>query len=336
MSQPIASPATVPGTYILLLTEVLARWQISPETLLDDTGLNLAELANPLFRLPLASLNNLFEKAIQLTDEPGLSVLMGLQMKLSSHGFIGFAAMTARNVREALDIAQRFVALRSSAITFRLEEDEKNAYFYIDQSRSDAPLGEALITSLMVGFARMGEAVTNRPLLGRADVRFAEPAYYARFRSVIPGEINFNQPCNRLVFPRAYLDLPLIMADPVATQLAREQCERELISLSQQHNVSTQVRALIQDEAAGFLSVEAVAQRLHTSERTLKRQLAQENTSYSEILEDIRKQQAITLLEERELSIDRIADRLGYSDVANFTRAFKRWTGETPGQFRKK
>ncbi len=334
MSHPL-NPS-VPGAYILLLTEVVARWQISPATLLEGTGLALDELANPLSRLPLATFNSLLSRAIELTQEPGLGFHLGLQMKLSSHGFIGFAAMTARNVREALDIAQRFVALRSSALQFRLEEDDKQAYFYMESANPDYPLGESIVTGLMIGFAKMGEAVTNRPLLGRADVRFAEPDYYARFRSLLPGEVHFGQAYNRLVFPRAYLDLPLIMADPVATQLAREQCERELQTLGQGQGLRLQVRQLIFDEAEGFRSVEAVASRLHISERTLKRQLAQEGTTYSEILEALREQQARQLLENRELSIDRIADRLGYSDVANFTRAFKRWTGQTPGQFRKK
>ena len=95
------------------------------------------------------------------------------------------------------------------------------------------------------------------------------------------------------------------------------------------------VRGLIYHEDTGFRSVEAVASELCMSERTLKRQLAHEGTTFSDILEDLRRQKAIQLLDDQQASIERIAERLGYSDVANFNRAFKRWTGTTPGQYRR-
>jgi AraC-like DNA-binding protein len=244
--------------------------------------------------------------------------------------------MTARNLGEALDIAQRFVRLRSSAISLRLEREGDMALLYIDQASPDYFLGEVATFALLVGLAQMGEAATGVVLGGSADTRFAEPAYFERFAHLLNGRIRFNQPYNRLVFPASHLELPLLMADPVAAQLAREQCERELVALGDSNDFVYQVRSLIYEEEKGFRNVEQVATHLHMSERTLKRQLAQQGTTYSDILEDLRRQKAVQLLANRELSIDHIAERLGYSDVANFTRAFKRWTGETPGQYRKK
>lgn len=334
MSQADNSP-TVPGAYILLLTEVLARWKIKPEELFEGTTLSLSELTNPLSRLSIRTFEELLKRAIYLTGEPGIGFHLGLQMKISSHGFIGFAAMTANNVREALEIAQRFVMLRSSALEFRLEEDDKKAYFYMDQAMDDYPLSQTIVTAMMIGFASMGETITNRPAIGQAQVRFTEPDYYERFKSSIPGEVIFNQPFNRLVFDRDFLDMPLAMADPVAAQLAREQCERELAALGSNRSLVSAVQSALYDDKEGYRSVEQVASLMHMSERTLKRQLAQHGTTYSDLLESSRRKMAENLLSKNELSIDRVADRLGYSDVANFTRAFKRWTGKTPGQFRK-
>lgn len=327
---------TLPGGYILLLTETVKRWQITPEQLLEGSNLSLESLRDPLSRLEQADFNRVLKRALLLTGEPGLGFYLGMQMKLSSHGFIGLAAMTASNVAEALDIAQRFIQLRSSAISLRLEVKGDTASLYIDQTSPDYFLGEVAIFALLVGFAQMGATATGKMLGGHGETRFAKPPYYDRFAHLLSGPVQFNQPHNRLVFPASHLHLPLLMSDPVAAQLAREQCERELAALGDRSSFVQQVRELIYHEASGFRSVEQVAEQLHMSERTLKRQLAQQGTTYSDILEDLRRHKAMQLLNQRELSIDQIAERLNYSDVANFTRAFKRWMGQTPGQFRKK
>jgi len=133
----------------------------------------------------------------------------------------------------------------------------------------------------------------------------------------------------------AYLDLPLVMADAASMQLAVEQCERELVAIGLHNRFVRQVRELIYREDEGFRGVEAVASDLHMSERTLKRQLALEGTTFTDILEDLRRQKAILLLDDPRQNQERIAEQLGYSDVANFNRAFKRWTGTTPGLYRR-
>lgn len=326
---------SLPGAYVLLLVDVVARWNIAAEQLLEGTGVAQERMSDPLARLSLDEFNRILRRALELTNEPGLGVYIGMQMKLSSHGFIGFAAMTAKNLREALGIAERYIRIRSSAVNLRLEEDGETAYLYIDQAMPNYFLGEVAIFAMMVGISQMGMTATGKPLQGSADTRFARPDYYERFVHLLGGNVRFNQPYNRISFPSSYLDLPLLMADAVATQLAREQCERELQALGDSNSFIHQVRGLIYSESTGFQSVEEVATKLHISERTLKRQLAQQGTTYSDILEDLRHQKSLLLLENRDLSIERVADQLGYSDVANFTRAFKRWTGQTPSGYRK-
>jgi AraC-like DNA-binding protein len=149
--------------------------------------------------------------------------------------------------------------------------------------------------------------------------------------------MRFGQPAHRLVFDAAILDLPLVNADPAAMQLARAQCDRELAALAETGSIVGRVRAALatgKDGTAAFGSLESVARRLGASTRTLKRRLAEQGTSFTEILGAARRQRALLLLDDRRLGIGEIADRLGYSDVANFTRAFRRWTGKTPAAYR--
>ncbi|HYU16716.1 MAG TPA: helix-turn-helix transcriptional regulator, partial [Candidatus Acidoferrum sp.] len=128
-----------------------------------------------------------------------------------------------------------------------------------------------------------------------------------------------------------------VSSDPVALQLARTQCERELAALVDA-GLAGRVRAAIamdgQGQARGFPRASEVARRLHVSTRTLKRKLAEQGTSFSSILGDVRRQRAMLLLDNRELAIAEVATRVGYTEVPNFTRAFRKWTGTTPAAYR--
>ena len=130
------------------------------------------------------------------------------------------------------------------------------------------------------------------------------------------------------------LALRIVTADPAATELARQQCERELAALGEGAPVVSRIRSLLRDDLA--ITLPEAAKRTSMSERTLKRRLAEQGTTFSEIVDDARRNRALLLIEDRRLTLDAIAAQLGYSDTANFTRAFKRWTGKTPGEARER
>lgn len=327
------SRATVPGTYANLLMDAVARWNITPEQMLEGTGIPPSQLLDPVWHLDFEIYENLIRRAIKLTGEPGLGFHVGVQMTVTCHGLIGFAAMIAKDIREGLEIAQEFVRLQTALVSLRLEVGEEHAYLYFEQHFSK-DIEDAVTFCLLLGFAMMGDAVCGQHLEGWAEVPFARPAYFDRFDHLIPGKVSFNQPHLRLVFPVAILDIPMIMADPSTARLAREQCKRSLNALIGHDKISEMVRELVYDEALGFSSMEDVADKLHMSERTLQRQLTQEGTSFRTIVDEMRLQKAGGLLKRKELSLEAIAEMLGYTDVTNFTRAFKRWTGITPSKFR--
>ncbi|MCE9575862.1 MAG: AraC family transcriptional regulator [Deltaproteobacteria bacterium] len=329
--------AGIPGSYALEVVRLAARWHVPAEALLDGLGVTVAALAEPATRLSVSGFRTLFQRAVARTGEPGLGCCMGMQMRLASHGFLGFAAMTSGTVREALALAERFAATRIPALALRPEVVGDTVSLTLEEREPLGDLREYVVTALFVGLAQIGAAITGRAVRGGADVTFAEPAYFPRFAHLIPGEVRFERPSNRLVFPAELLDWPLVDADPAAAQLARAQCERELDRLGDLGGVVARVRrALPHDHDAGFRSVVEVAKALHVSPRTLKRQLATSGTTFQAVLDDLRRDRALVLLDRAELTLDEVADRLGYSDTANFTRAFKRWTGQTPAVVRRR
>lgn len=323
----------VPSAYVNLLVDVVARWNIPAEQLLAGSGVSPEDLLDIFWELDFEVFAQLVKRALELTGEPGLGFHLGMQMTVTCHGLIGFAAMVAKDVRAALEVTQQFIRLQSSALGLRLEVEDDTAYLYFDQVWPDYSLGEVGPAFMMLGFSAMGDAVSGQKLVGSADVAFEQPAYFHRFEHLLPGTVRFGQPHTRLKFPASYLDLPLIMADPLAARLAREQCKRALNALVEKPSFSSLVRDLIYDEELGFFSMEEVAEKLHVSARTLQRQLAEEDKTFSDILDELRQQKSITMLKRKELSLEQIAEALGYTDVTNFSRAFKRWTGKTPGKY---
>jgi AraC-like DNA-binding protein len=336
---PLAEQVAVPGAYALALVELTGRWGVQRDELLAGLDLDGDRLADPATRVPVGRFRTLVQRALALTGEPGLALYLGLQMRISSHGFLGFAAMTSGTIREAIALAERFASTRTAALGFHSYVDDGQVSLVLEERVPLDDLREFVVVALLSMLAQIGAAITGRPLSGAADVTFAEPDYHRRLGHLFPGPVRFGQQSNRLIFATEVLDLPLVMADPVAAQLARAQCEKELDALGDDGQAAGRVRALLQrerEEGGGFRSVTEVAKLLHVSERTLKRQLAASGTTFSDVLDELRSEEAMRLVGNRALTLEDVAERLGYSDVANFTRAFRRWTGTTPGTFRKR
>lgn len=321
----------LPGAYINELLELSGRWNVRPAEILNGLPLTTAQLADPTTRVPLRVCEAIVARAQQLTHEPALAFHVGMQMRLSTHGFLGFAAMTASNVREAIELAVRFASTRTSAIGLSFYVEGDTASLVFEERTPLDGMREFVILALIVGIWQLGRGLTGRMLDGVGECAFPEPAFVKRVP--LHDRLRFDRPNHRLVFPASSLDFPLITADPVATQLAREQCERELAALVDA-GLPGRVRAALTAKSDAPLTV--IARELRMSPRTLKRKLAAHGTTFSAIRDDMRRQRALLLLDNRSLSIGEVAQKLGYSELPNFTRAFRKWTGITPLAYRER
>ncbi|MDQ3335256.1 MAG: AraC family transcriptional regulator [Myxococcota bacterium] len=325
--------SSLPGAYIKDFVELVGRWKIAPDTLLAGLPIDFAKLSEPTTKVPLRVCEAILGRALELTHEPALAVHVGTQMRVSTHGFLGFAAMTASTAREALDLAVRFASTRTSAIGLALYVEGKTASLVIEERTPLTPLvREFVVIALFVGIWQLGQALTGAPIDGAAECAFTAPDYIGKLPTA--GRVRFGCPANRLVFPSSVLDLPLRSADAVATRLAREQCERELAEVVDA-SLPGRIRVLLA-ESDGTRPLDDVAKQLRISPRTIKRKLAERGTTFSELRDDLRRQRALLLLDNRELSIGEVATRLGYSELPNFTRAFRKWTGKTPLAYRER
>lgn len=193
---------------------------------------------------------------------------------------------------------------------------------------------------ILLGIARSAAAMVGRELLeleGELCFDWAEPDYHALWRNRLPS-VRFSRPSNQLRFPVKVLEMRPVLADPMATKQAIELCERELAQTGSTGD-STTLRVcaeLIQTKNGGYPDQETVAAKLHMSSRTLARKLKEDGSSFQQLIEKTQRHDACELIENSDLDLQEIASRLGYQNPANFTRAFRKWTGESPSQYRQR
>jgi AraC-like DNA-binding protein len=330
----IASTPKLSASYALHLLDLAARLGVREEEILAGFDLTREDLADPNRSLPIDVAIALHERGRILTGEPALGIYLGLQMQASAHGIVGFAAMSAGTVRDAILVAVRYMAIRTTALALHTQVHDDTATLILVEHADLGSVREIYVLSILVGFWQMGCKLAGRNLDLSFDLQFPRPDYYKRFEHILP-PTRFDQPVNQIVLrDLALLASPISMADAASARLARTQCEELLASMGLDGRIAPRVRALLGRKDGASLSVNDVARALRVSPRTFRRRLEAERVTFSSLLDTERKRRALLLLRSQELSIEEIGDRLGYHNVANFTRAFRRWTGKTPRAYR--
>jgi AraC-like DNA-binding protein len=324
---------SLPGIYTQYLIELVKRWGVTSEQLLYGSGFTLESLSDPQVRIPLDIAVKHLERARTLTGEPALGFYLGTQMRLSAHGLLGTAALSASTLREAIELAIQYIPIVTTAVGLRLRVDGREASLIVEEYGDFGSARDIVILAFLTSLSRIGWQMTGQRIRGYADLALPEPPYYSRLAR-LGLRVRFNQPVHRLLMESAQLPLPYTMGDPIALRRARTECERILDSIEGTATTTARVRSLINRGKGTLPSLRDVSATLHMSARTLKRQLAAEGTSYSALVDDERRERAILMLQSRKVPLKTIAGSLGYANVANFSRAFLRWTGRRPNEHR--
>jgi AraC-like DNA-binding protein len=321
--------------HALHLIEVVKHWHVSGHELLEGTGLSLEALDEPRAQLPVPTLMALLERARRLTGEPAIGMHNGLHTRATLYGHLGFAVLSASTIREAIDVSLRYGPIVTTALSVRLRMERREASLIVDEHADFGSARDIVLMASIIALWQVSRSLTARDLTtSTAEFALPEPVYSARL-AVSGLRMRFDRPVHRLVFDARSLDLPYTMPDPVALKLAREHCQHELDSLGLNAGLPARVRGLISKPGGGFRGLEEVAAALKRSARTLKRQLAAQGVTFSELRERELSERAMVLLGSSDLSLAEIAIRLGYSNVTNFERAFHRWTDTTPAEQRR-
>jgi AraC-like DNA-binding protein len=326
---------SVPASYAEQLVQLVRRWDVRPPDLLAGLDLTEATVQEPHRRLPLSTYAILLERARSLTGEAGLGFYIGLQKRVSGYGYLGFAAMSASSLGEALELVSRLSPMLTTSVTLRLQVEKTVAALVVEEHVDIGSARDIALIGLICGMRQIARMFTGKEVpCTYVDLAIPEPAYFTRFNHLMTNA-RFGQPVSQVVFDSAILAMPLVQADRAALRLARDECERALDALGYDGDFVERVRRAIRTGGAGFRSFEGVADNLAISSRTLRRMLTAQGLSFSELLDRERRDKATFLLQTSRVSLDEVAERLGYSTLSNFVRAFHRWTGLTPAAYRR-
>jgi AraC-like DNA-binding protein len=322
----------LPGSFVLHLARLVSGHRGAEDELFRGLSICAEDLSDPAVTVPVDVAVSIAERARQLTGEPGIGVELGLQTYGPEHGYLGFAAMSAATLREAITMVCRYSPIRSTAFAFTLETRGARAAIVVAERADFGVARDIVMLSLLIGVWHATSV--NLPPGARSEtvieVMFPEPGYYDRFRSHRP-EVRFGCSANQIVFDTSLLDVKLATADPPSFRLARAECERMLQSISQQSRLVDQVARLALRAEGGSRSLQEVAELVDLSSRTLRRYLTQQGTSFATVRDEERHRRAKILLQSG-MSIGKVAVHLGYATAGNFTRAFRHWTGQPPSR----
>lgn len=328
-------------SYLQVLVDIVTERGHGLEALLQGVPIRPELLEQAGARMSPMQWSLAVARAMRLCDDPGLGYECGLRMRPTVNGFLGYATMSSGSLREAMELAARYVESRQRAFSISLSLSGGHATLELRQNHNIPVLREFFHEHILIGIAHSAAAMLGTEIsqLEGVEICFEwrEPRYHAAYCDRLPA-VRFVCPANVLRFPAQLLERKPVLADPQASRQAVELCDRELAQWgSSGQSVSSRVRAeLVVRAGGGYASQAEMAARLHLSSRTLARRLQVEGSSFRQLLDDARRRDGCTLIEQTPLALAEVAARLGFTNPANFTRAFRKWTGESPSDYRRR
>ena len=278
-----------------------------------------------------------FAQLMQLLWECLDDEYMGFGRQRSKRGTFAmmcYAIIHCRSLEKALVRGGLFYSLFPQAPSIRLSREGDWARLTVDDSTLCDP-EHFLVESLLVIWHRLGSwLIGQRIRLEEATFAYPEPAHSSEYQRLFPCTRRFAAGSTSLLFPARYLDMPLLQ-DERTLKLFLQHSPADLLARPDGgDSLTSQILRQLGRDCSRWPDLENVARKLNMSPQTLRRHLHEEGASFQELKDQQRRDLAIYHLGRDELSLQDIAEQLGFSEPSAFHRAFKKWTGLTPGAYR--
>src|SRR5262245_53081709 len=306
-----------------------------PQPLLNAARIDPVLLSDPDARVPAENVFELWKRAVEKTRDECLGFHLAQHAEIGSFDVLFYLLATSPTLGAAYARLARSQRLIHDSTVVELAS--RDGQTVLKHSRPGGlPVGRHPAEFIITAWVRAGRIATGMNW-SPIEVRFAHagPTKDQDYSRYFGSPVRFSTGENALILPDALLEAPCAGSDPVlAGVLDRYVADRLGPSPSSDNSVD-RVRAAIFDQIrAGESTAAGVATRLKVSVRTLNRILSDAGTSYREMIDQVRKELATQYLRDRHLAISETAFLLGFSELSAFYRAFHRWTGQTPAEFR--
>jgi AraC-like DNA-binding protein len=331
-----AEPGTISICFVAAALQSVRGRDLDADELLANVGLSSSLLQVPQARVSAKHYGALWRSiALALDDE--FFGQDSRRMKAGSFAMLCHAVVACKTLSQALDRSLRFYALILDDISGSWERNATEAKIVLHErapGASQRVFAHELLLLLLYGVSCW--LVGRRIPILRTEFSYAEPVHSAEYRLMYSADLRFGRPNTLIAFDAGYLDLPVVQNEKSVKEFLRTAPESILLKYKNSSSLSARVRRRLRQYLPGEVAdFEELADELNMTPATLRRRLHEEGESYQSIKDQLRRDLAISYLSHSSRSVMDIALELGFSERSAFHRAFRKWTGASPGEFRR-
>jgi AraC-like DNA-binding protein len=329
-------PGTIAICFVAAALQSVRGRDLNADELLAEVGLSSSLLQVPQARVSAKHYGALWRSiALALDDE--FFGQDSRRMKSGSFAMLCHAVLGCKTLSQALDRSLRFYALILDDISGSLERDATEAKIVLHEKAEGAGqrvFAHELLLMLLYGVSCW--LVGRRIPILRTEFSYPEPAHSAEYRLMYCADLRFGRPNTLIAFEAGYLNLPLVQNERSLKEFLRTAPESILVKYKNGSSLTARVRRRLRQYLPGEVpDVDGLAGELNLTPATMRRRLHEEGESYQSIKDQLRRDLAISYLSHSSRSVMDIALELGFSERSAFHRAFRKWTGASPGEFRR-
>jgi len=327
--------ATALTSWCRAIQSALEARGLDSRALFREAGLDPGALSDPNARYPVEKTVHLWRLAVEATGDPAFGLEVSRHIRETTFHALGYSLLASATLKDAFERLVRYFRIVTDAYELAFEREGADYAFVIGVDPDQPRPTHAAIDAFAAIEVRMCRALYGRDFRPRrVTLQRPAPQDTRPFERALKAPITFEAERNSIVMAAAQLEKPLDTANPELARMNDEVVIRYLAKHVKE-NVTDRVHALLVEQLPhGEPTQEQIARSLHMSLRSLQRRLVEERTSYKAILNDTRRDLALSYIRDGGYSISEITYLLGFFDTSSFSRAFKRWTGQSPSAYR--
>jgi len=317
------------------LIAVLKEHEIKIGPLLKESGISRKIISNPESQLAPEKELLFSMLAVEALGGGTIGLELGQRYHCSTYGVLGLAILTSTNLKQALETVFENIAMTWTFFALNASIARGEAKLAFIRERDLGPIFRFMSDrGIAAAYTMFSEALGEYFPLRYVQFMYDTPRDRHLYEKLFQCPVHFGRDCNLLCFDEEWMYRRLPQAEESTHRIFSAQCRQVTRSLAVKVKFTEIVRYNLLEDLARYCYLENIALRLSLSPRTIQRKLAQENTSFTDLVEEVRRNLSLEYLTGTQLPVGEIAQRLGYGDTAGFSHAFTRWVGKSPSEYR--
>lgn len=326
----------LPIYYIGHFVETLVEHRKNAHALIESLGLP-SDVSDEV-KLTTQEFEKILTKVTADKHYHDIGLKFGHRLHIAHHGTFGLAILNAVTMRDIIEFVQKYISIRIPYIELSIVEDEREIIILVHDHYWQGNSHRFIIEGMSMAMLNLFYAIkarNNQIAISRLFFDYDEPEYADKYAVFEPVKLSFNQAFSGMAIDKTWADNKLNGSDQLSFMQAVKLCEEEFKLFNDRLTTAGQVRQILLTQVNSIPKLNEVASKLATSSRSLHRELQREGTSFKVIIDQVHANRAKQYLLANNWPVQTVAYTLGYSDTANFRRAFKRWYGCSPIELKK-